>query len=62
MAFARFLLAQQAVGGVGLVPCAVGETSVADWAPGGRLWTRTVERTQQALAHVKGTHLAGLLW
>lgn len=44
---------------IGLVPCAFGGTSLAQWAPGGKLYTEAVRRAGIAL---KAGTLAGILW
>lgn len=63
MAFARHLLRSlPSVGCVGLIPCAIGETSISDWTEGGPLWKNTIQRTKQALAEARHAHVAGLLW
>lgn len=44
---------------VGLVPCAVGGSSIDEWEPGGQLYARAVGRTKAAL---KRGRLRGILW
>ncbi|HYG78230.1 MAG TPA: sialate O-acetylesterase [Planctomycetota bacterium] len=44
---------------IGLIPCAVGGTSIDQWKKGGKLYTEAVRRAR--LAMEKGT-LAGILW
>lgn len=44
---------------IGLVPCAVGGTSIDKWAPGGELYTEAVRRAKVAMR--RGT-FAGILW
>lgn len=44
---------------IGLVPCAVGGTSIGQWKPGGKLYAEAVRRAKVALR--RGT-LAGILW
>jgi hypothetical protein len=44
---------------VGLVPCAVGGTSIDQWARGGKLYDEAVRRAKVALKHGR---LAGILW
>ncbi|GMH17802.1 hypothetical protein Nepgr_019643 [Nepenthes gracilis] len=61
MAFANTLLQMDpGIGVVGLVPCAVGGTSITEWARGGSLYSRMVKR---ALASVQyGGRIQGVLW
>lgn len=44
---------------VGLVPCAVGGTSLDEWAPGGKLYSNAIDRMRIAMRH--GT-VRGILW
>ena len=44
---------------VGLIPAAVGSTSLDQWAVGGELYTNAVARAREAMKHGK---LAGILW
>ncbi len=44
---------------IGLIPCAVGGTSLDQWQPGKPLYTTTIERAKEAMK--QGT-LAGILW
>ena len=44
---------------IGLVPSAVGGTSITEWKPGGKLYKEAVRRAKLALEH--GT-LAGIMW
>ncbi len=44
---------------VGLVPCAVGGTSIDEWAVGGELYNDTVERAKAAM---KDSEIAAILW
>lgn len=57
--FAREVAAQRPQASVGLVPAAVGGTSLDQWAPGGALFTAAVERARAAM---KDGTLAGILW
>ena len=57
--FARGLLAADPKRRIGLVPCAMGGSSLDQWMPGGALYTDAVRRTRQAL---KRGELAGILW
>ncbi|WP_439817146.1 sialate O-acetylesterase [Zavarzinia sp. CC-PAN008] len=50
---------------VGLVPCALGATSIADWAPAASprsLYGACLAQARTALAARPGSRLAGLLW
>lgn len=44
---------------IGLIPCAVGGTSLDEWKKGGKLYTNAVNMTNQALGKSK---LRGILW
>ena len=44
---------------IGLIPCAVGGTSLDQWKAGGALYKAAVERTKDAM---KNGTLAGILW
>ena len=44
---------------VGLIPCAVGGTSIDKWARGGKLYDEAIRRARVALKHGR---LAGILW
>lgn len=44
---------------IGLIPAAVGGTSLDQWKPGGALYTAAVTRAREAMKHGK---LAGILW
>jgi hypothetical protein len=57
--FARTLVAADPRIVVGLIPCAVGGTSLDQWKPGGALYGSAVSRTREAMR--RGT-LAGILW
>jgi hypothetical protein len=57
--FARVLVTSDPKIVVGLIPCAVGGTSLDEWRPGGALYTNAVARTREAMK--RGT-LAGILW
>lgn len=41
--FGEQILKSQLCGAVGLVPCAVGGTSIDQWKPGGKLFNQMVE-------------------
>lgn len=60
LAFGRAMAdaAQETV--VGLIPCAVGNSPLSRWEPGGDLYSNAVARTRDALA--TGGRLRGILW
>ena len=57
--FARQIVAKNPKTTVGLIPSAMGGTSLDEWKAGGKLYTEAVARTREAMKH--GT-LAGILW
>jgi len=57
--FAREVLKADPRATIGLIPCAVGGTSLDQWKAGGALYKTAVERTREAMK--QGT-LAGILW
>ncbi len=57
--FARRLRAARPDRSIGLIPAAVGGTSLDQWAPGGELFTAAVAR---AKAGMKSGRLRGILW
>ena len=57
--FARAISRHEPSAAIGLIPCAVGGTSLDEWRPGGPLYTEALRRTRAAMPH--GT-LAGILW
>jgi hypothetical protein len=57
--FARSLLAADPTLRIGLIPCAMGGSSLDQWQPGGALYADAVRRTREAL---KRGRLAGILW
>jgi len=57
--FARCMAASAPECTIGLVPCALGGTSLDQWKPGSDLYTNAVARMRIAL---KNGHLAGILW
>jgi hypothetical protein len=57
--FARRVAAQDPGAAVGLIPCAVGGTTLEQWKPGGDLYTNAVARARAALNNGR---LAGILW
>jgi len=59
LAFARCITERDPQMEIGLVPAAVGGTSLAEWAPGGKLYTDAVTRARKAL---ECGQLAGILW
>ncbi len=62
MSFAVALADADPVADIGLVPCAMGGTSLDQWAPGGVLYNAAVNATRAALAAAPGARLAGILW
>ena len=65
MSFARALLQHggSAVSGrVGLVPTALGGTSLSDWDPDGALFGFMVEHTRQAMRKAPSARLKGMVW
>lgn len=60
MAFACTVAADDPSARLGLLPCAVGGTSIQRWRPGGDLYVRAVEHTRAAAA--AGGVLRGILW
>lgn len=57
--FAREILKAAPNATVGLIPCAVGGTSLDQWKVGGPLYNSAVTRTKEAM---KQGQLAGILW
>ena len=57
--FARTLVKSDPNIVVGLIPCAVGATTLDQWKPGGELYANAVARAREAMK--RGT-LAGILW
>ena len=57
--FARVLAKADSKLKIGLIPCAVGGTSLDEWKVGGKLYTDALERARDAL---KSGRLAGILW
>jgi len=57
--FARTLRQETPHREIGLIPCAVGATSLAQWQPGGELFENAVTRTHRAMADGL---LEGMLW
>lgn len=57
--FARTLVKADPNVNIGLIPCAVGGTSLAQWDPKAGLYKAAVSRTKEAL---KQGDLAGILW
>lgn len=57
--FARMLAEQYPAVTIGLIPAAVGATSIEQWQPGGEIYLATVARAREAMK--RGT-LAGILW
>ena len=57
--FAREVLKADPKATIGLIPCAVGGTSLDQWKVGGPLYNAAVARTKEAMKQGK---LAGILW
>jgi len=57
--FARTVLKADPSRTIGLIPCAVGGTSLDKWKAGGALYNEAVRRTREAM---KSGRLAGILW
>lgn len=57
--FARAVAAAKPGMTIGLIPCAMGGTSLDQWKPGGTLYTNAIARTRAAM---KSGRLAGILW
>lgn len=61
MSFANAILTKVPnFGSIGLVPCAIGGTSISEWAKGGFLYDQLVRRTQFALQ--RGGVIGAMLW
>nr|GMD79330.1 probable carbohydrate esterase At4g34215 [Ipomoea batatas] len=62
MCFAREVLKQESasLGVIGLVPCAIGGTSITQWSRGAPLYNKTLERAAAALRD--GGKIQALLW
>jgi hypothetical protein len=64
LAFAESLLARDSEARIGLIPCAVGGTSIELWQKGGKLYEEALRRARLALkttAPAKG-RIRGMLW
>jgi hypothetical protein len=57
--FARTLIAADPSLRIGLIPCAMGGSSLDQWQPDGALYANAVRRSREAL---KRGRLAGILW
>lgn len=57
--FARTLAAKEPKANIGLIPAAMGGSSLDEWKVGGKLYTNAVARAQEAMKHGK---LRGILW
>jgi len=57
--FAREVLKANPNATIGLIPCAVGGTSLDQWKAGGQLYNSAVARSKEAMKQGK---LAGILW
>ncbi|CAK7347488.1 unnamed protein product [Dovyalis caffra] len=61
MSFANAILTKVPnFGSIGLVPCAIGGTTISEWAKGGFLYEQLVRRTQAALQN--GGVIRAMLW
>ncbi|HRE04788.1 MAG TPA: sialate O-acetylesterase [Opitutaceae bacterium] len=58
--FARTVAAAEPTAIIGLIPAAVGGTSLDQWVPDGELYTQAVERAKAALS--QGGRLRAILW
>lgn len=58
-AFARTLKQVNPAASIGLIPCAMGGSSLNEWMPGGKLYTDAVRRAREAM---KSGRLRGILW
>jgi Carbohydrate esterase, sialic acid-specific acetylesterase len=57
--FAKVLAKSDPTANIGLIPAAVGGTSLDQWKPGGKLYSEAVRRTRAAM---KAGKLRGVLW
>jgi hypothetical protein len=57
--FARDIHKADSSASIGLIPCAVGGTSLDQWKAGGALYNTAIERTKEAMKQGK---LTGILW
>ncbi|MEI7929044.1 MAG: sialate O-acetylesterase [Verrucomicrobiales bacterium] len=57
--FAREISKADPNASIGLIPCAVGGTSLDQWKAGGALYNEAVKRSKEAMKNGK---LAGILW
>jgi hypothetical protein len=57
--FARVVAAADTNATIGLIPCAMGGSSLDEWKPGSKLYNQAIERTREAM---KRGQLAGILW
>jgi len=57
--FARTLKAKEPAANIGLIPTAMGGSSLDQWKVGGKLYTNAVERAREAMKNGK---LKGILW
>lgn len=57
--FARVVAAADTNATIGLIPCAMGGSSLDEWKPGSKLYNQAIERAREAK---KSGQLAGILW
>ncbi len=64
LAFAETVLARAPQARIGLIPCAVGGSPIAQWQRGARLYDEAVRKAKLALGQAKGAHarIRGALW
>lgn len=60
MSFAVALATRAAIAPIGLIPCAFGGTSLAEWMPGSELYENAVSLTLAAMR--SGGQVRGILW
>jgi len=59
----ELLVLNQHVGhGIGLIPVAIGGTSLEEWRASGPLYAHMIKQTKAALASNAGNYIAGFLW
>ncbi len=64
LAFAEALAEQDKTAAIGLVPCAVGGSSIKRWQKGAKLYEDAVRRAKLALRTTEGAkaHIRGVIW